>query len=157
MLFSEWLVKLIFPLSIHILRSFIDLLTHVIILELLFNSEKLFCCKCLQHQSLSLCFFFFLKEMYFIMELISNQHLKSMCLLKIFWLSFCNFDTKEWLGSRFYNCYSQVQSDICSDLQVLGFGEYIEDVYTAYEQHKLETMVIYTPPSALSFSVRRLS
>jgi len=80
------------------------------------------------------------------MELISNQHLKSMCLLKIFWLSFCNFDTKEWLGSRFYNCYSQVQSDICSDLQVLGFGEYIEDVYTAYEQHKLETMVIYTPP-----------
>ncbi|KAM0039521.1 putative transcription factor Hap3/NF-YB family [Helianthus debilis subsp. tardiflorus] len=27
-------------------------------------------------------------------------------------------------------------------LQVLGFGEYIEDVYAAYEQHKLETMVL---------------
>lgn len=26
--------------------------------------------------------------------------------------------------------------------QVLGFGEYIEEVYAAYEQHKLETMVI---------------
>ncbi|KAL5183647.1 Protein Dr1 [Glycine soja] len=25
-------------------------------------------------------------------------------------------------------------------LQVLGFGEYIEEVYAAYEQHKLETM-----------------
>ncbi|KAL5725950.1 Down-regulator of transcription 1 [Ranunculus cassubicifolius] len=25
-------------------------------------------------------------------------------------------------------------------LEVLGFGEYIEDVYAAYEQHKLETM-----------------
>ena len=25
--------------------------------------------------------------------------------------------------------------------QVLGFGEYIEEVYAAYEQHKLETMV----------------
>ncbi|KAL5723509.1 Down-regulator of transcription 1 [Ranunculus cassubicifolius] len=25
-------------------------------------------------------------------------------------------------------------------LEVLGFGEYIEDVYTAYEQHKLETL-----------------
>jgi len=26
--------------------------------------------------------------------------------------------------------------------QVLGFGEYVEEVYAAYEQHKLETMVI---------------
>jgi len=26
--------------------------------------------------------------------------------------------------------------------QVLGFGDYIEEVYAAYEQHKLETMVI---------------
>ena len=26
--------------------------------------------------------------------------------------------------------------------QVLGFGEYIEEVYAAYEQHKIETMVI---------------
>lgn len=25
--------------------------------------------------------------------------------------------------------------------QVLGFGEYIEEVYAAYEQHKLETLV----------------
>ncbi|XP_021744253.1 protein Dr1 homolog isoform X2 [Chenopodium quinoa] len=25
-------------------------------------------------------------------------------------------------------------------LEVLGFGEYIEDVYAAYEQHKVETM-----------------
>jgi len=25
--------------------------------------------------------------------------------------------------------------------QVLGFGEYIEEVYAAYEQHKMETMV----------------
>ena len=28
------------------------------------------------------------------------------------------------------------------DCQVLGFEEYIEEVYAAYEQHKLETMVI---------------
>lgn len=27
------------------------------------------------------------------------------------------------------------------DLQVLGFGEYVEEVYAAYEQHKYETMV----------------
>lgn len=27
-------------------------------------------------------------------------------------------------------------------IQVLGFGDYIEDVYAAYEQHKIETMVI---------------
>lgn len=27
--------------------------------------------------------------------------------------------------------------------QVLGFSEYIEEVYAAYEQHKLETMVIF--------------
>lgn len=25
--------------------------------------------------------------------------------------------------------------------QVLGFGEYIEEVYAAYEQHKMETVV----------------
>lgn len=27
--------------------------------------------------------------------------------------------------------------------QVLGFGEYIEEVYSAYEQHKLETVVMF--------------
>jgi len=33
--------------------------------------------------------------------------------------------------------------------QVLGFGEYIEEVYAAYEQHKMETMVInINAPSA---------
>ena len=26
--------------------------------------------------------------------------------------------------------------------QVLGFSEYIEEVYAAYEQHRLETMVM---------------
>lgn len=33
-----------------------------------------------------------------------------------------------------------------ASFQVLGFGEYIEEVYAAYEQHKHETMVL------LSFS-----
>ncbi|RVW17159.1 Protein Dr1-like [Vitis vinifera] len=28
----------------------------------------------------------------------------------------------------------------CLEQRVLGFGEYIEEVYAAYEQHKLETM-----------------
>lgn len=32
-----------------------------------------------------------------------------------------------WFGELYY--------------QVLGFGEYIEEVYAAYEQHKIETMV----------------
>ena len=27
--------------------------------------------------------------------------------------------------------------------QVLGFGEYNEEVYAAYEQHKMETQVIF--------------
>lgn len=29
-------------------------------------------------------------------------------------------------------------------IQVLGFGEYIEEVYAAYEQHRLETIVSST-------------
>ena len=36
--------------------------------------------------------------------------------------------------------------------QVLGFSEYIEEVYAAYEQHKLETMVII---GFLSFTLRK--
>ena len=34
------------------------------------------------------------------------------------------------------------QTNDPSFLQVLGFGDYIEDVYAAYEQHKLETVVM---------------
>ncbi|XP_034890102.1 protein Dr1 homolog isoform X2 [Populus alba] len=55
---------------------------------------------------------------------------------------------------EFINLVSSESNEVCSRedkrtiapehvlkaLQVLGFGEYIEDVYTAYEQHKLETM-----------------
>lgn len=38
--------------------------------------------------------------------------------------------------------HSVLLSCLCDCSQVLGFGEYIEEVYAAYEQHKLETMVI---------------
>lgn len=31
--------------------------------------------------------------------------------------------------------------DLTHLYQVLGFGEYIEEVYAAYEQHKMETVV----------------
>ncbi|KAF5809307.1 putative transcription factor Hap3/NF-YB family [Helianthus annuus] len=55
---------------------------------------------------------------------------------------------------EFINLVSSESNEVCSKedrktiapehvlkaLQVLGFGEYIEDVYAAYEQHKLETM-----------------
>ncbi|KAG9160053.1 hypothetical protein Leryth_005782 [Lithospermum erythrorhizon] len=55
---------------------------------------------------------------------------------------------------EFINLISSESNEVCSReerktiapehvlkaLQVLGFGEYIEEVYTAYEQHKLETM-----------------
>ena len=34
------------------------------------------------------------------------------------------------------------QTNDPSFLQVLGFGDYIEEVYAAYEQHKLETVVM---------------
>ncbi|XP_061956045.1 protein Dr1 homolog isoform X2 [Populus nigra] len=58
------------------------------------------------------------------------------------------------LPKEFINLVSSESNEVCSRedkrtiapehvlkaLQVLGFGEYIEDVYTAYEQHKLETM-----------------
>lgn len=36
--------------------------------------------------------------------------------------------------------------------QVLGFGEYIEEVYAAYEHHKLETLV-HIPVTLFSFQV----
>uniref|UniRef100_A0A804KEH6 Transcription factor CBF/NF-Y/archaeal histone domain-containing protein n=1 Tax=Musa acuminata subsp. malaccensis TaxID=214687 RepID=A0A804KEH6_MUSAM len=35
-------------------------------------------------------------------------------------------------------------------LEVLGFGEYIEEVYAAYEHHKLETLVEMTEEEALA-------
>ncbi|XP_034893443.1 protein Dr1 homolog isoform X1 [Populus alba] len=55
---------------------------------------------------------------------------------------------------EFINLVSSESNDVCSRedkrtiapehvlkaLEVLGFGEYIEEVYAAYEQHKLETM-----------------
>ncbi|KAI3762732.1 hypothetical protein L1987_53173 [Smallanthus sonchifolius] len=55
---------------------------------------------------------------------------------------------------EFINLVSSESNEVCSRedkktiapehvlkaLQVLGFGEYVEDVYAAYEQHKLETM-----------------
>lgn len=43
---------------------------------------------------------------------------------------------------------------VCMICQVLGFGEYIEEVYSAYEQHKIESMVIvciFAPFSYLAF------
>lgn len=41
--------------------------------------------------------------------------------------------------------------------QVLGFGEYIEEVYAAYEQHKLETMVIVYVNDQCAWYVLQLS
>lgn len=55
---------------------------------------------------------------------------------------------------EFINLVSSESNEVCSReekrtiapehvlkaLQVLGFGDYIEEVYAAYEQHKLETM-----------------
>uniref|UniRef100_G3MR92 Protein Dr1 n=1 Tax=Amblyomma maculatum TaxID=34609 RepID=G3MR92_AMBMU len=55
---------------------------------------------------------------------------------------------------EFINLISSESNEVCSRedkrtiapehvlkaLEVLGFGEYIEDVYAAYEQHKLETL-----------------
>uniref|UniRef100_A0A803NE45 Transcription factor CBF/NF-Y/archaeal histone domain-containing protein n=1 Tax=Chenopodium quinoa TaxID=63459 RepID=A0A803NE45_CHEQI len=60
------------------------------------------------------------------------------------------------LPKEFINLVSSESNDVCNReekrtiapehvlkaLEVLGFGEYIEDVYAAYEQHKVETMVI---------------
>ncbi|KAM0006816.1 putative transcription factor Hap3/NF-YB family [Helianthus debilis subsp. tardiflorus] len=66
-------------------------------------------------------------------------------------------DTQDLLiDCCFINLVSSKSNEVCSKedrktiapehvlkaLQVLGFGEYIEDVYAAYEQHKLETMVL---------------
>ncbi|CAH2044129.1 unnamed protein product [Thlaspi arvense] len=56
--------------------------------------------------------------------------------------------------AEFINLVSSESNDVCNKedkrtiapehvlkaLQVLGFGEYIEEVYAAYEQHKYETM-----------------
>ena len=86
------------------------------------------------------------------MELINDLHLKPMCLFKISLLASLQF----WMGLRFCNFYSHVRSDWLSDSQVLGFGEYIEEVYAAYEQHKLETMVIFIFPHPISFSARKI-
>ncbi|GMY15404.1 protein Dr1 homolog isoform X1 [Fagus crenata] len=55
---------------------------------------------------------------------------------------------------EFINLISSESNEVCSRedkrtiapehvlkaLQVLGFGDYIDDVYSAYEQHKIETM-----------------
>ncbi|XP_057466415.1 protein Dr1 homolog isoform X2 [Actinidia eriantha] len=55
---------------------------------------------------------------------------------------------------EFINLISSESNEVCSKeekktiapehvlkaLEVLGFGEYMEDVYAAYEQHRLETM-----------------
>ncbi|VFQ82430.1 unnamed protein product [Cuscuta campestris] len=55
---------------------------------------------------------------------------------------------------EFINLISSESNEVCNKedrrtiapehvlkaLEVLGFGEYIEDVYAAYEQHRLETM-----------------
>ncbi|KAK9105530.1 hypothetical protein Scep_022374 [Stephania cephalantha] len=57
-------------------------------------------------------------------------------------------------GAKFINLISSESNEVCSReekrtiapehvlkaLEVLGFGEYIEEVYAAYEQHKLETL-----------------
>jgi histone H3/H4 len=56
---------------------------------------------------------------------------------------------------EFINLISSESNEVCNKedkrtiapehvlkaLQVLGFGEYVEEVYAAYEQHKYETMV----------------
>ncbi|KAK9105525.1 hypothetical protein Scep_022369 [Stephania cephalantha] len=74
--------------------------------------------------------------------------------------------------SKFINLISSESNEVCSReekrtiapehvlkaLEVLGFGEYIEEVYAAYEQHKLETLDLRKLASglakhSLSFSV----
>ncbi|XP_010936788.1 protein Dr1 homolog isoform X2 [Elaeis guineensis] len=58
------------------------------------------------------------------------------------------------LPKEFINLVSSESNEVCSReekrtiapehvlkaLEVLGFGEYIEEVYAAYEQHKLDTL-----------------
>lgn len=65
--------------------------------------------------------------------------------------------------AEFINLISSESNEVCNKedkrtiapehvlkaLQVLGFGEYVEEVYAAYEQHKYETMVITS--SSLQF------
>ncbi|KAG5027875.1 hypothetical protein JHK87_011389 [Glycine soja] len=67
------------------------------------------------------------------------------------------------LPKEFINLVSSESNEVCNRedkrtiapehvlkaLQVLGFGEYVEEVYAAYEQHKLETMIIH--PGSIEF------
>lgn len=45
------------------------------------------------------------------------------------------------LATLYYLCFWAYTYVYIYD-QVLGFSEYIEEVYAAYEQHRIETMVI---------------
>ncbi|KAK9105526.1 hypothetical protein Scep_022370 [Stephania cephalantha] len=45
----------------------------------------------------------------------------------------------EKLRSKYFERISRGEGS-AHDSLVLGFGEYIEEVYAAYEQHKLETL-----------------
>nr|GMC69425.1 protein MIZU-KUSSEI 1 [Ipomoea batatas] len=65
---------------------------------------------------------------------------------------------------EFINLISSESNEVCNKedkrtiapehvlkaLEVLGFGEYIEEVYAAYEQHKFETMVVILTSMAKS-------
>ncbi|KAL3623919.1 Down-regulator of transcription 1 [Castilleja foliolosa] len=67
---------------------------------------------------------------------------------------FINHWRKDCGSEEFINLISSESNEVCNRedkrtiapehvlkaLEVLGFGEYIEEVYTAYEQHRLETM-----------------
>jgi len=50
-----------------------------------------------------------------------------------------------WLGYLLLLVFFGGSWCVLLTVQVLGFGEYIEEVYAAYEQHKLETLVIIFP------------
>ncbi|KAJ8641920.1 hypothetical protein MRB53_018614 [Persea americana] len=66
----------------------------------------------------------------------------------------CCVATYMFVLSEFINLISSESNEVCSReekrtiapehvlkaLEVLGFGDYIEEVYAAYEQHKLETL-----------------
>ncbi|KAK3040203.1 hypothetical protein RJ639_028915 [Escallonia herrerae] len=66
----------------------------------------------------------------------------------------CVANKKSYALAEFINLISSESNEVCGReekrtiapehvlkaLEVLGFGEYIEDVYAAYEQHKLETV-----------------
>ena len=79
----------------------------------------------------------------------------------LFWFLFisrCNVADliiRNVVGPEFINLISSESNEVCNKedkrtiapehvlkaLHVLGFGEYVEEVYSAYEQHKYETMV----------------